>query len=89
MSNLLKYIEFKPAGICSVEVHEIIKHFTLLNRIYQYDDEYYLLEYTPRCKRKSKIRISTNDALKIIKELDLKPFRNDFFIRAVTYVPTT
>lgn len=84
-----QYITFRDTGICELDVKGVIKKFTLLNRIYQYGEEYYLMGYTPKCRRKLKIRISEEDARNIINALQLKPFRDDFFLRAVTYVPTT
>ena len=82
-------IEFKDIGICKIDIDKAIKKFTLLHRIFQFRDEFYLLEYTPKCKRKLKVRISEEDANKIINRLRLKPFRDDLFKNAITYVPPT
>lgn len=84
-----EYIQFQNVGICKLDVKGVIKKFTLLNRVYQWLDEYYLMEYTPKCKRKMKIRISEEDAREIIESLQLRPFRDTFFVNAITYVPTT
>lgn len=82
-------IEFKEVGICLIDIKRAIKKFTLLNRIVQIRDEFYLLEYTPKCRRKIKVRISEEDANKLINHFGLKPFRNDLFKNIITYVPTT
>lgn len=82
-------IELKDVGICKIDVERAIKKFTLLHRIIQIRDEFYLLEYTPKCKRKLKVRISEEDANKLISSLRLQPFKNDFFCFTTTYVPTT
>ena len=82
-------INFKDVGICEINIEQAKKKFTLLNRIFQYKDEFYLLEYTPKCKRKLKVRISEKDAKELISYLGLKPFRNNLFVNAIVYVPTT
>lgn len=82
-------IEFKDVGICNIDIKKAKRKFTLLHRIVQLRDEFYLLEYTPKCKRKLKVRISEEHANKLINELGLKPFRDDFFVNVITYVPTT
>ncbi len=80
-------IEFKDVGECDINVEGVIKKFTLLHRIFSFHNEYYLMEYTPKCKRRMKIRIKEQDAQEIITRLNLKPIRDDFFINAITYVP--
>lgn len=82
-------IHFKDVGICEINLEKAKKKFTLLNRIFQYKDEFYLLEYTPKCKRKLKVRISEKDATELIFYLGLKPFKNNLFVNSITYVPTT
>ena len=84
-----EYIQFKETGVCDLQLEMVIKKFTLLHRIFQYGEEFYLLEYTPKCKRKLKVRISEIDAMEIISKLQLKPFKDDLFRKATTYVPTT
>lgn len=82
-------IEVKEIGVCKVDIDKAVRKFTLLHRIFQYRDNFYLLEYTPKCKRKLRVSISEKDAMELIKRLGLKPFKNDFFVNAVIYVPTT
>ena len=81
------YIEFKEFGECEIDVEKVIKKFTLLHRIFQWRNEFYLVEYTPKCKRKLKVCIKETDAKEIIKKLNLKAFKDDLFVNAITYVP--
>ncbi len=87
---MMDFIEFKDYGICNIQVDMIIKKFTLLHRIYKNgDDEYWLLSYTPKAKRRLKVQIKEEDAIKIIKTLHLQPFEYHFFRNCIIYVPTT
>ncbi|MBQ8892541.1 MAG: hypothetical protein IJ068_06745 [Bacilli bacterium] len=87
---MMDFIEFKDSGICNIQVDMIIKKFTLLHRIYKNtDNEYWLLSYTPKAKRRLKVQIKEEDAIKIINTLHLTPFEDSFFRNSITYVPTT
>ena len=50
--QLKDYVSFKLVGECDIEVDEIIKHYNLCCRIYERNDEYELVEYTPRMKQR-------------------------------------
>lgn len=80
-------VNFKKIGICEIDIEKAKKIFTLLNQIYQYRDEFYLLEYTPKGKMKFKVRISEESANELIYCLELQPFRDELFINSITYIP--
>jgi len=72
-------IEFKDTGIITINVDKIIKNWNLLWRIYQHENEYTLVSFTPRGKRTFKAQIDENDAKKIIRILSLHYVKDDIF----------
>ena len=79
-------IEFVDVGECGVNLPLAIKKWTLLCRIVKSKDEYTLVEYTPKGKRKLKVRISKENANYLITELGLKYVSSDVFCNSGTYL---
>lgn len=88
MKKVRDYIDFKLVGECDVDIDGIVKSFSLLNRIFEHGNQFTLLEYTPKGKRKLKVSIKAEDAKTIIKKLHLYPCHNPIFANAIMYVPT-
>lgn len=86
--KLIDYIDFKLVGECEIDVSNVIKCFNLCCRIFKSDNEYQLVEYSPKMKtRRIKVAIHEEDALKIIDILKLQPFRSGIFRNLICYVP--
>lgn len=79
-------IEFVDVGECGVNLSLAIKKWTLLCRIVKSKDEYTLVEYTPKGKRKLKVRISKENANYLITKLGLKYVPSDVFRNSGTYL---
>lgn len=79
-------LEFKTTGECRMDIDKTKKKWSLLCRIYQYENEFTLVEFTPKGKRKFKCRISENDALTLISDLRLEKVMDKVFTKACSYL---
>lgn len=78
--------EFNAFGECKIDIEKTKKLWTLLCRISRYGEEYWITEYTPKGKRKLKVRISSTDANRIIWDLALTEVKSDLFVYGATYL---
>ena len=79
-------IEFVLTGECKIDVEQVVKKWNLLCRICKYNESYTLVEYTPKGRRKLKVAIRKDDALKIIEELHLRGVESEILNNSVTYL---
>lgn len=79
-------IEFKTVGDCEISIEKAIKKWNLLCRINQFNEDFTLVEYTPKGKRKFKVAISPIQARELIKKLQLTMIGDQIFCHAYTYL---
>ena len=64
-------INFVEVGVCKVDIEIAKKKWNMLHRIVKHQEKYQLLEYTPKGETKLKVVISKEDAICLIRELNL------------------
>ena len=85
-------------GVCEIDVERIEEQWHDGATIFVHEENdsnmnvYQLVEYlsnphvpNPNNRREMQVTISTPDAIRIIKDLHLEPYRDSFFIRCVHY----
>lgn len=77
MKNVI--VSYVLGGVCEIDVAKTVKKWSLLCRIYKYNNTYRLVEFTPHGKKKLDITISKDAAEYIIEELMLKSIENKMF----------
>ncbi|MES0334786.1 MAG: hypothetical protein SFH39_00290 [Candidatus Magnetobacterium sp. LHC-1] len=79
-------LEFKNTGECPIDIKIAVKRWNLLCRIYKHNDNYTLVERTPKGKRKLNVSISKKDAEQLMDELNLTGIQDQVFKNYKTYL---
>ena len=79
-------IEFKEVGECKV-IHSVaLKKWNLLCRVIKHQNEYKLVEYTPKGKQRIKVAISKEYAEWLIEAFSLRYVESDVFRNSGSYL---